>query len=384
MITGYVIFTVMIGSKGPKISSFMIAESSGTSSNNVGAIFLRHNKKWYKKLAASHACDSEIIRQMSKIHSQLLFVTLATEDDLVVDHVIIHERLQSIEMVGVHDARQIRWPQRVLPVELLQDFAQGTQLPIRTRTESVPWIPSLRVGCARSVFYQLRRKRLCGYDVIRCDASLAIVATPLSGSNPLSSNLQQHYKFTRFYLQIYSVRNQAGSNLKIYTIKNSFSFQEIIRSSEEMRCLHGGQRWNRQPQGIFHRAPRPPASDASPQRTWRCALPCCYLQMLYSKQETLSHGRSSLNPSFVDYCSRPDLCRRSCPTSVPAARWSLRRHPRRPWCTSCPRTVAAARLAATRWPAQSPTASAKRCCRRRSHRWSGRLPALREKKSTIK
>jgi hypothetical protein len=45
---------------------------------------------------------------MSKIHSQLLFVTLATEDDLVVDHVIIHERLQSIEMVGVHDARQIR------------------------------------------------------------------------------------------------------------------------------------------------------------------------------------------------------------------------------------------------------------------------------------
>jgi hypothetical protein len=33
-------------------------------------------------------------------------------------------------MVGVHDARQIRWPQRVLPVELLQDFAQGTQLPI--------------------------------------------------------------------------------------------------------------------------------------------------------------------------------------------------------------------------------------------------------------
>jgi hypothetical protein len=34
----------MIGSNGPNISSFIIAESSGTSRKIVGAIFLRYDK----------------------------------------------------------------------------------------------------------------------------------------------------------------------------------------------------------------------------------------------------------------------------------------------------------------------------------------------------
>jgi hypothetical protein len=37
--------TVIMGSKGPKISSFMIAESSGTSSSSVGAILLQHGEE---------------------------------------------------------------------------------------------------------------------------------------------------------------------------------------------------------------------------------------------------------------------------------------------------------------------------------------------------
>jgi hypothetical protein len=38
-------FTVIIGSRGPNISSFMIAESSGASRNNVGAIFLQRSEE---------------------------------------------------------------------------------------------------------------------------------------------------------------------------------------------------------------------------------------------------------------------------------------------------------------------------------------------------
>lgn len=41
----YIYITVMIGSKGPNISSFIIRESSGTSSKRVGAIFLSMEMK---------------------------------------------------------------------------------------------------------------------------------------------------------------------------------------------------------------------------------------------------------------------------------------------------------------------------------------------------
>ena len=87
------------------------------------------------KRSASHGCDSV------QNHSQLLFITLPAEHDLVRDHLLVHEGLQSIEMVGVDDAWQILWSQRVFPIELVQDFLQGIQLSKvhmpRTRTESV-------------------------------------------------------------------------------------------------------------------------------------------------------------------------------------------------------------------------------------------------------
>jgi len=41
----FVFRTVIMGSRGPKISSFMIAESSGTSSSSVGAILLQHDEE---------------------------------------------------------------------------------------------------------------------------------------------------------------------------------------------------------------------------------------------------------------------------------------------------------------------------------------------------
>lgn len=48
-----------------------------------------------------------------------------------------------------------------------------------------------RVGTVQTntCVYQLWGKSLCGYDEIRSNAGLAIVATPLASSNPLSSNL---------------------------------------------------------------------------------------------------------------------------------------------------------------------------------------------------
>ena len=50
--------------------------------------------------------------------------------------------------------------------------------------------------CSRYFLYQLWCEWLGGYNVVRWDASLAVVATPLAGSDPLSSNLStsQTYK----------------------------------------------------------------------------------------------------------------------------------------------------------------------------------------------
>jgi hypothetical protein len=46
---GEISLTVTIGSKGPNISPVMIAESWGTSSNSVGAIFLQSRERKKKK-----------------------------------------------------------------------------------------------------------------------------------------------------------------------------------------------------------------------------------------------------------------------------------------------------------------------------------------------
>jgi hypothetical protein len=63
------------------------------------------------------------------MHSQPPLVDLAAERDVAGDRVVVHERHEPVEVVGVDDARQVRRPQRLLPVELEQHSLQGLQLP---------------------------------------------------------------------------------------------------------------------------------------------------------------------------------------------------------------------------------------------------------------
>jgi hypothetical protein len=124
--------TVIIGSRGPKISSFMIAESRGTSSNNVGAIFLQCGEKTIHSDQPNTWNQGSIAHttiRYSEIHSQLQFIALSTEYDLVGNHlVVVHQAPQPLEVFGVHDARQVGRPQRVIPVELAQNFLQRIHL----------------------------------------------------------------------------------------------------------------------------------------------------------------------------------------------------------------------------------------------------------------
>lgn len=138
-----------------------------------------------------------------EIHSQLQFIPLSTKHDLVGDNLLVHQAPQPVEMFGVHDARQVWRLQRVVAIELVQDFLQRLHLSSSIISQGKeqnqpPLQVVLKAHCLKcavrdcSCSYQLWCEWARCYDEIRSDAGLAIVAAPLAYSYPFRSDLQKY------------------------------------------------------------------------------------------------------------------------------------------------------------------------------------------------
>lgn len=75
----------------------------------VGAIFLKMLQT--NKILTDH--PNHVFRSICQsckisVNLQLMFISLTSEHDLIRDIFIVHQLLQPVKMVGIHNSRQVR------------------------------------------------------------------------------------------------------------------------------------------------------------------------------------------------------------------------------------------------------------------------------------